>query len=123
MQAGAEDVAHRRGALDEVLALEDLEHRGRAGAHRVAAGEREEHEAAAAQRVDDRVGRRHHAHRHVAAAEALAAVDHVGREREVLVAPHQPGAAEPGHHLVGDQQDVVAPAHVRDAAPVVVGRR
>ena len=71
--------------------------------------------------LDDLVGRRDHAHRHVAAAEALAAVDDVGREREVLVAPRRAGAPEPGHHLVGDQQDVVAPADVGDGAPVVVG--
>ena len=69
------------------------------------------------------VGGRDHADRHVAAAEALAAVDDVGLDREVLVAPAGAGAAEPGHHLVGDEQDVVAPADLGDGAPVVVGRR
>ena len=53
------------------------------------------------------------ADRHVAAAEALAADDDVGLEREVLVPQRRPGAAEAGHHLVGDEQDVVAAAHAR----------
>ena len=99
-----------------------VEHGRRAGAHRVAAGEREEHEAAAAQRLDDLVGRGDHADRDVAAAEALAAVDDVGLDRQVLVAPAPAGAPEAGHHLVGDEQDVVATADVGDGPPVVVGR-
>ena len=33
-----------------------------------------------------------------------------------------PGPAEPGHHLVGDEQHAMPPADVRDRRPVAVGR-
>ena len=32
------------------------------------------------------------------------------------------GAAEAGHHLVGDEQHTVTPADIGDGRPVVVGR-
>ena len=105
--------ADGRGPRDEALALDDVEHGDGRRARRVVAGEREEHEPAAGERRGDVVAGGHRAERHVAAAEALAADDDVGLEREVLVAEVQPGAAEAGHHLVGDEQDVVAPADAR----------
>jgi hypothetical protein len=40
----------------------------------------------------------------------------------VVAAEPPPGAPEPGHHLVGDEQHAVAPADLGDRGPVVVRR-
>ena len=57
------------------------------------------------------------------AADALAEGDHVGHGAEVLDPEPAAGAAEAGDDLVGDQQHLVAVAHLADRGQIAVGQR
>ena len=65
----------------------------------------------------DTVARRGGGHGQVAAGEPLAEREQVGAQPALLRGEQRAGAPEPGGHLVGDQQHVVAPAGV-DQRPV-----
>ena len=67
--------------------------------------------------------RDHPRERDDAAADALAERDHVGHGAEVLDREPVAGAAEPGDHLVGDQQHLVAVAHLPHGRQIAVGQR
>ena len=68
---------------------------------------------------------RPHAHRaelDVGRGEALGHRDEVGHDAPVVDGEPPAGAAEAGHHLVGDQQDAVPVADLAHALHVAVGR-
>ena len=67
-------------------------------------------------------GREDAGQRGVTAGHPLARDEDVRRAGPVLVAEGASGAAEAGHDLVGDQQDVVAIADLADSRPVPFGR-
>src|SRR5262245_2732720 len=105
LEAAEHHLAHSLGVLDEILLQDDLE-RGEAGR----GGQRV---AAIARRAGARVGpglrgrgllAGDHAGQRKAAAHPLADRHDVGHDPVVLGAPHGAGTAEPGDHLVGDQE-------------------
>jgi hypothetical protein len=121
-QIGAGVVA---GALDQALALQDLDVLQRhGGAGRVARiGEAvDEVPALLLQLGDDEVGHAHGRNRQVAGRQALGHGDHVGLHAVVLVAEPLAQPPEAADHLVADQQDAVLAAHGLDRRPVAVGR-
>ena len=120
---GTQHLTLHPSPLDQLLSLEDVEHGQCSRARGVAAGEGEVHEPAVAEHFGHLFRGGHRADGHVAPTQPLAAHDHIGLEREVLMTPCEAGAAVAGHHLVGDEQDVVLPARLGDHAPVLVARR
>ena len=62
------------------------------------------------------------AQRHIARGDALGQAPHVGVHTPEPGAKHLAGAAEAGHHLVGNQQHAMTVAHRADQRPVVLGR-
>ncbi len=66
----------------------------------------------------DGVGDQHATERHVAGVHALGEGDQVRGDRPVVDGEPLPAAAEPAHHLVGDQQDAVLVADLPDALEV-----
>ena len=123
----AEHGLELRRALDEALALDDVDvrrapRRTRRGAPRTCrrggtAPRPRPRTAPAHARGDDR------AERHVAGADALRAGHQVGREPVALAAEPATEASEAGDHLVGDEQDVALAADRLDRRPVAVGWR
>ena len=95
------------------LALEHLEagERRRAGERVAGEGVAVEEGAAvlggAEEALVDALGGERRGERQVAAGEALAEAEEVGRDPLLLAGEHRPGAAEAGRDLVGDQQHVV----------------
>jgi hypothetical protein len=65
---------------------------------------------------------RDHAGQREAAAHPLAHRHDVGHDAFVVGAPHRAGAAEPGDHLVGEEQRSVIPGHRLDRAQETVRR-
>ena len=80
------------------------------------------HEAVLPNRLEDLARARREAEREVAAGRPLAGRQHVWPDAPMVDAEPSPRPAEPGHHLVRDQEDAVTPAHLGDGRPVVVGR-
>ena len=68
------------------------------------------------------LGGEHAGNRRIAAAEALAGHQHVRRHAPVVEAEGRAGASEASHHVVRQQQHVVAVAELARALPVAVGR-
>ena len=124
-QALAEVLAGGGDVGEQIVALDQLEHRGgRGGRERVAAERRGVGHRAAGRRGE--AGRRALGHRdgadRDAAAQALGERHHVGRDAVVLVAPPAAGAAGAGLHLVEDQQHAGGVARLAQAAQVTVRR-
>ena len=82
------------------------------------------HEAPAplAEELGDPVVDQHRAERRVAAADRLAAGDHVRRDAPVADGEGLAGAAVAGQHLVGNEQHAVAVAYLAHALVVVLVR-
>ena len=119
----AKVIAHRGGVLDDALLTERLD-RGdgrRAGERMPGVGEAAGKEAVA-HLVDDLAARDHGAKRHVARVDSLRDAQNVGHDVPVLAGKPLPGAPEPRHHLVEDQQDAVPVADLAHALEVAVRR-
>src|SRR4051812_10592727 len=56
--------------------------------------------------------------RGVASADSLCADDQIGNDAPVIQSPSPAGAPEPGHHLVGDEEDAVAVTDLTDALEI-----
>src|SRR5512144_1770899 len=123
LELGEHDRAHPVRVLDQVLVEDDLE-RGepRRGGERI---------AAVARRAEAWIGPRlgggqgvggDHAGEREAASHPLAHRHDVGHDALVVGAPHRAGAAEPGDHLVGEEQRPVIAGHRLDRAQEAVGR-
>ena len=106
----------------EVFLLQDRESRYACRASRRVGRVGEEHHAATdrGDRGDHLVRGVHPAEGRVAAGEALAADHDVGNDAPVVHAELSPGPAEAGHHLVGDEQDVVRVTDRPHVGPPVV---
>ena len=70
----------------------------------------------AQERLPDLVGGQRGRQRQVAAGEPFGQAQQVGRDLFVLAGEHPSRAAEADRHLVGDQQHVVPPRQLADAA-------
>ena len=75
-----------------------------------------------AHRLEHLARTRREPEREVPARRTLPHRQDVGPDAPVVDAEPSPGAAEPGHDLVGDQEHAVPAAHLGDRRPVVVGR-
>ncbi len=75
------------------------------------------------QRFPDLVAHDHAGERRIGAGEALGDGDEVGLEAVVVGAEHRAQTSEAGHHLVGDQHDVVLGEHGLDLLPIAGRRR
>ena len=122
-QLDAEDLAHRGRVLDDALLLEGLDRRdGRSARERMARVGEPAGEELRADELLDRGADGHRAERHVARVDALGHRDDVRDDVPVVDREPLAGAAEAGHHLVGDQQDPVPVADLADRLQVAVGR-
>ena len=109
--------------LDDPLLLERLDRGDRRSARERVAGVGEPAgEEAVAQLVGDRLGDDHRPERDVARVDPLRDREDVGDDVPVVAGEPLAGAAEPGHHLVEDQQDPVPVAGLADRLQVAVGR-
>ncbi len=124
VEQGPEPFALDPRRLDERLRLDDAEHfaRDRGGNDVVAVGEAMDEGAGSEDRLDDGSGRGSEAERPVARRGAFRRDEDVGSDAPVVDSEPAAGAAETGHHLVGDKQYAVSPADISDGRPVVIGR-
>ena len=114
----------RRAGVDQGLGSQDVQDLpGDGGPDRVMAVGKAVDEAGARRRhgVVDRPGRGHEPEWPVARGRALGGHQQVGPDAPVIQPEPAAGPTEPGHHLVGDEQDAVAPTDVGDRRPVPVG--
>src|SRR6185437_7126075 len=106
---------------EHVVALEEVEHgtcgaaRERIARVRVRMQEPARH-VLVVERAVDLVGGEHARKRQISAGDALREAQEVRRDVSLLAREHRPGAPEPRHDLVGDEEHLVARAELARAA-------
>ena len=119
VERGTDRLAQGAGLVDHSLLVEDVDRRdgGRRGERMAGVGEPARVDAIV-ERRGDLVRDDHAAERDVSRVHALGETDEVRRDAPVLDREPLAAAAEPGHHLVGDQHDAVAVAEIPHALQV-----
>ena len=124
-QPGEQPDSLDRATAGQVLVADDLQvargHRAPDGVGRVGVGVHP-HPWVVVEGRRDGVADADAAERHVARRDGLGELHDVRLDAPVVEGEQGAGAAEPGDHLVGDQQHVVAVADLADAGEVVVLR-
>ena len=117
-------IALRRARLDEPLGLEDAQDlaRDRRADRRVRVREAVDERPGTADCVVDSAGSGHEAERPVAGGRALGGDEDVRSDAPVVEPEPAAGPAEPGHDLVGDEQDPMGPADLGDRRPIALRR-
>ncbi len=118
-----EELPLARARLDEVVLGQSAQRGvGDRGADAVVRPREPVDEPGLAHRLEHHTRTRREPEGEVPARRTLPHRHHVGPDAPVVDAEPSPGATEPGHDLVGDQENAVAPADLGDGRPVVVGR-
>ena len=111
----------RAARLDQVARTQASQRRVRhRRPHAVVRPREPVHEALGANRLEHVAARRGESERPVTTRRAFARDEDVGPHPPVIETEPTACAPEPGHHLVGDQQDAVPAAHLGHRRPVVV---